>query len=210
MSSLRERLRHDGRTAHDRVDEAFAGFDLTQPEGLQGFLQAHALALLAIAPEENQESGSGAGADPAYLHQLIREDLATLSSALGSRSGDPEMPDLGAAKSTAQRTHPAGYHPVSIDYVLLGSRLGMQVLRRRWQLSEDAAVRQASGYISLPSVSGEWRALCSRLAAQPSEGPEADRIVTDALYIFEVFENAAKSARASFSRDKDFSGDKDP
>ena len=199
MPSLRERLKRDGRRAHDRVDEAFAVFDLARPEGFQGFLQAHAVALQAIVPEGHQDSGSASHADPAYLHRLVCRDLAALSAALGQPAGASPTPKRGLAKTETRCAPRPRCHPVAIDYVLLGSRLGLQVLRRRWQVSRDTAVLQASDYISLPSVSRPWAALCRRLAAQPGAGPEADRIVADALYIFEVFEEAAKSVKTSLS-----------
>ena len=210
--SLRERLRQDGRQAHDRVDAAFADFDLTQPEGLGGFLEAHAIALDAMAlartpRDEDREIDPRrpsydyeAHSNPAELRRLVHSDLAALSDARQRTSAcEPHTAKAGVRPNSLRECH-----PIASDYVLLGSRLGLQVLRRRWQASPYPSVLAAAAYISLPPVSRQWKALCHLLAAKPAEGCEADRVVADAIHIFYLFETAATEVKSSISGERIF------
>lgn len=109
------------------------------------------------------------------LAMRARADLACL----GEVADLSLMPDAGA------------YHPQAVDYVIAGSRLGAQVLQRRWRQSGDADVRAARQFFSAPDHVDVWRAVCARAGARPGAGRESDRIVADAVRLFALFERNA-------------------
>lgn len=82
----------------------------------------------------------------------------------------------------------------SMLYILLGSSLGTQVLRRRWLQATDPAVSAAGQYLSLSVPAGAWRQLCQDLAGQEPDGAEADRIVQDACEIFDLHLDASSNS----------------
>lgn len=177
--TLRRRLREDTSPAHQRVDTVLSQYDLADPMDLATFLQIHFVVF-------DRLSGS-AGRTAAVFGDLLaalRADLIIL---------DMPLADLH---------DPVDLHPIAVDYVVLGSRLGTQVLRKFWQKSENALARRADQYFGLPNDPAAWQQFCKDLDARPDTGPEADRVVADTDVIFDLFlDEALKRSprRAAFA-----------
>ena len=167
MPSLRDRLRADTALSHDCVDRAYSALDLTQPDDLRTFLRTQWLVLSRMSCRPGRHS--------------------SVAAALGSRMADALRADLGVLGATpvgAGSQRPL--HATAVLYMLLGSSLGTQVLRRRWLGTSDPAVAAAGRYLGLAAPQGAWPTLCEELAEHPSQGTEADRIVWDARALFDL------------------------
>lgn len=175
--SLRARLRNDTRGAHDSLDHLVSQFDLATPLGLSCFLQMQSIALRSIAPH-------AAGAVTFGAVQDLLERAAADLSALG-------RPD----QQTRMIAGPL--HPFAIDYVIAGSRLGTQVLRKRWQSASDAHVRQADAYFSAPSYIELWKSFCTSAQETYPSGPVADKVVHDADRLFGLYLECARISKAT-------------
>ena len=102
---------------------------------------------------------------------------------------DADLCRLGHVPPPDAATGGAALHPVAVDYVLLGSRMGTEVLRR--QLPDDA--RDLSYFRRDPEHVARWRALTDMLSGRPASGADADRIVADARRAFALFDDNAVS-----------------
>lgn len=168
--TLRSRLRADTAERHACLDRAISTIDIATRAGFVRFMQTHQGAFRAV--------------DAAAPLPALR-DLADRAGRDLDQLGAPEAPAPDGA---------GPLDPLAVDYVLQGSRLGTKVLKRRWQASDDPEVRAADAYFDAPIDPGGWRATCDALAGQSASGPVADRIVTDALRIFDIFRTALACA----------------
>lgn len=170
--NLRERFRAETRRAHDASDRAFARFDLTDPDGVRGFLAAHRDAVTSLRKAE----GSGP------LAPALDAALAALDADLGALGHDaPAAPPAG----------PAADDPVARRYVWLASRLGTRMLTRHWRDATDPAVRAADAYLGQDPDRGEWRLFSTEAEDMPARGPDPDRILRAAKDWFAIFETTA-------------------
>lgn len=176
MSDLRQRLRTGTRAAHEALDARLSDYDIATPEGLGRFLSLQRLALTALEP-------LSAGAAVAPLLRDMRDHAEADLLRLGWPAHDP-VPE---AFPGDQRPP----HPLALDYVIAGSRLGTMVLRKRWAASRDPAVRDARAYFSAPDHTGYWTAFCKTAGAVDAETPLADRVVTDAARLFHFYQHCA-------------------
>lgn len=174
QTPLRSRLREDLAPRHERLDACFSRFDLTTRPGLSGFLAAHRAAFAAIRPAPGGLTGQA----------LLDRMIAALDTDL-DRLGHESLPTLAPCRLS---------QPMAQDYVLLGSRLGSQLLRRRWEAGRDPELHAAGSYLSLPPMAAEWRAFCLRASAQPGLGTEADRVIAEAGGLFDLFLTAGQDA----------------
>lgn len=173
---LRARLRDALAPDHERVDAAYGALDLARAGDLALFVAAHRLALHGLdARTEDRPGDEPRHMPPGALGDLVRR-LDRDASALGL--------DPLAAVTPSGPPIPA----LAADYVVLGSRLGARVLRRRWEAG--AVARGAGRYLCAPPPTGAWRALCLDLSARPAEGAEAERVVRGARAAFALFEGA--------------------
>ncbi|WP_425073886.1 hypothetical protein [Sagittula sp. S175] len=78
-----------------------------------------------------------------------------------------------------------------VDYIVLGSRLGTEVMRR--MLSERLGRAALPTYFLAPSDGGLWQRHCAALNAVALHSVEAARIRADVLHGFEVFTRAAEA-----------------
>ncbi|MGR3625295.1 MAG: hypothetical protein ACU0A0_03290 [Limimaricola sp.] len=179
QTPLRSRLKRDLVARHERLDACFSRFDLTTRPGLSGFLAAHRTAFAAIRPASGGLTG---GPLLGRMIAAIDADLGVLGHAPGAGPAP-----LRLTRSMAQ------------DYVLLGSRLGSQLLRRRWAAARDPRLRSAGTYLSLPPMARDWRAFCDRAGALPGEGTEADKVVCEAGQLFDLFLAAGQVDAQSFA-----------
>lgn len=181
QDNYRKSLRELTQTDHLMVDEAISGLDISKPSDLAQFLSIHLTCFHAMA-RASQDAATIARLDA--MTSRIERDLETL--------GQPAQPVPAS---------PSGrLDPLALDYVLEGSRLGTQVLKRRWAASTDPTVQRADAYFTLHADKLRWRATCDALAAVDPESPRASRITGDTRALFQLFyrasQDAALSARA--------------
>lgn len=166
--NLRTRLRSDLTEVHATLDSQISAFDLRTRTGFASFLRIQHGGLSAL-----HHAGAG---------DLTRDAIADLQD-----RARLDLLTLGVPPLTRAETLPGDLHPLAVDYVIAGSRLGSQLLHKRWLSSDDTAVRAASAYFSAPGHIDLWKAFCGRAAALPAEGPESDRILRHAAAIFALF-----------------------
>jgi len=174
QTTLRERLRTGTRAAHDDVDHAFAPHDLAKFPGYVAFLRSHAKALKSLTPDP---------ALPTRLRCRISLDIGLIAH---------DLTQLGAALPDGSLCETRHHHPIAVEYVLLGSSMGLRVLSKRWGRSSDPRVLGTSSFLR-SDRSKEWRPFCNRLTAMPATGAIADRVVLDSQRIFSAFARAARS-----------------
>ncbi|WP_460077113.1 biliverdin-producing heme oxygenase [Roseibium sp. ROS1] len=167
------RLRADTRLSHEVLDKEVSRFDLTTSDGFLCFLGMQSHALQALAALEVSAKTKSVLAD---LHERAEQDLRGLGSSI---------------KKTPFEIGPL--HPLAVDYALAGSRLGSQVLKRRWQAAKNPQVRRASAYFSAPSYIELWTSFCGATEAMTSSGPLADRIVKDAERVLQFYRECARA-----------------
>ena len=175
--ALRMMLRTQTRVEHERTEQAFEAFDVATSAGLRKFLLAHRAALATARhqtqddPEANREIG--------FMLDLIEADLAALNG-----QAIPSI-ELGAA---------APLHPLGVRYVLLGSRLGSQILAQRVSRSPEKNLEAAGTYVGDRTLLSAWKRLLQTL-----EGAEAaaqgEDIRMSAAETFKLFRAAAEKVR---------------
>lgn len=144
-SSFHAWLREATREDHDRVDGAFAAFELGSEAGYRDFLAAHARALVPV-----ESWLAEAGFPLAARGAALRSDLAA----------------MGAAPAPAARlgwTHGDAAH-WGAAYVIEGSRLGGKVLARQVPPFFPHA------YLAAPHAPGAWRAFLARMDEAAATG----------------------------------------
>jgi heme oxygenase len=173
QTSLRIRLRTETRVSHEGLDEQVSRFDLTTEVGFASFLSMQTLALRTLAPHAARAECRDA------LHDLLDRAAADLS---GFETADHAGPAISGS-----------LQPLSIDYVIAGSRLGTRVLRERWLAATDERVRRADAYFSAPGYIELWKSFCASAGAMPAAGPLADRVVRDADRILHFYSVCASA-----------------
>lgn len=163
-------LRQATLASHQRVDDLFTSFTLSDARSYASFLKAHARAL---APLE------AAARPDASRMALLTQDLAAMGEAL------PPALDLDEARGEGFRW--------GALYALEGSRLGGAVLARR--VGSDLP----HAYLSAVHEKGGWVAFQERLDAAAEGGGEGwlDEAVRGAEAAFDLFATAARTEMAS-------------
>ncbi|MFQ6551918.1 biliverdin-producing heme oxygenase [Aestuariibius insulae] len=172
--SLRERLRRDLQDEHEALDRKISTLDLTQIHGYRAFLAIHYIALRGLQTDAPQ----------AMLGDMI-DALGTDLDAMGA----PTLPTLA----------PLSVHTVALDYMLIGSRLGTQVLRKRWLAATDPRVTANGCYFALPAQGRAWGALTKALGAMNGSDERAAQIVADARALFLRFSTSYDRVQTSLS-----------
>lgn len=174
-SNLRERLQHDLRDAHSKLDDTISLFDLTVREGFIGFLRTQECALSQIPLQACREATRAAVED---LTARARTDLTAFGT----------MP---LATSDVLSTHPQSE---ALDYVIGGSCLGSQVLKKRWQSASSSHQNVGAAYMNAPNYLSLWRDFCDKAKRSPAHSEHADRVVHDAAELFALFSRSAVRA----------------
>lgn len=174
--TLRDRLRRGSSAAHERLDTEVSRLDLTGREGFAAFLAMQATALDAMIR-------GGASGDLLTVEMLadLRDSALSDLEVLGVQA--PALGDTGPMRREA------------VDYVILGSRLGTAVLRRRWLEADDELVQRASRYFIQPQLSSLWRSHCAAMSARPGADATADLVLADVIALFTLFRAALDAAR---------------
>lgn len=164
MSPLRARLREDTRPEHDRLDALYGQLDLSVRDDYLLFLQAHHAAHSVVEPL----------IQPAPARQ---QALAADIRALGA------VPLAGFAASYTRHAHPLG-----LSYVVAGSFLGGQVLRKAWELSRNDTMRSAGRHFGLSGLREHWQTVLKSLTDVAAE--DQHRVVDGARAGFRCFADA--------------------
>ncbi|MEN9061523.1 hypothetical protein [Ponticoccus litoralis] len=168
-SGFRHHLRRATAPQHEAAEAAFAPLTADLGQGLRGFLcaQRQAFATLAAAPSPAQIS-----------HQITLDLLDRLDRDLGPRTDAPQ--------------DPPPLDPLAVDYLVLGSRLGTEVLRRR--LLDEMPDVTLPMYFRAPPATAEWQRVCAALDGVTLNSAPAARIEIDVRRGFDIFAAAAYAA----------------
>ncbi|WP_146170710.1 biliverdin-producing heme oxygenase [Cereibacter changlensis] len=98
---------------------------------------------------------------------------------------DADLRHLGA--QPADPILPVEADATAVLYVLLGSQMGMRVLRKRWVTATDPAVAGAGRIFNLRLKPVAWQTLCAEMTGQAAGDEIADRVAEDACRVFEVY-----------------------
>jgi heme oxygenase len=176
-ASLRMMLRAGTRIEHELTEQAFEAFDVATSAGLHRFLLAHRMALETARSRTG--SDARAGQEIAFMLDLIRTDLASL--------GDSAVLPIDISDSTP-------LHPMGVRYVLLGSRLGSQILAERVSTSPEKNLQSAGTYVSDRTLLPAWKSLLQTLEGADAAAQEGD-IRMSAAETFKLFRDAAEKVR---------------
>ncbi|HEX4506770.1 MAG TPA: biliverdin-producing heme oxygenase [Alphaproteobacteria bacterium] len=169
MNQIRQILRTATARHHERVDAAFAGFDLRDAGSYRCFLSAHARVLPGAENAIHLPWDGWTRRAP-----LLLRDLSDLGAA-----PEPSPANLSMTEPAAQW---------GCLYVLEGSRLGGSVLAQR------VVAGLPTRYLSAGHTGGSWRIFQTALeaAAGPAETAWIEAAVAAARSVFELFEEAAR------------------
>lgn len=168
--TLRSRLRDSLRAEHEALDERVSGQDLQSLAGFTAFLRMNEAGYGDLSNYAARPEVTAALRD---LCQRARDDLAALGAA-----PLPRRVWSGPAPAA-----------LAIEYVVAGSRLGGEVLRRQWENGPLAA--RGSSYMSAPNYLELWRAFIAATADLPGDDASADAVVADARRVFQMFNDLA-------------------
>jgi heme oxygenase len=170
--SARHALRIATAADHDRVDAAFAGFDLADRQGYRDFLSAQAAALIPVEVAIDAAGGAALVADwPSRKRsQTLKADLEDLGV---------DAPDGGPVPKFVTQAETLG-----AIYVLEGSRLGGGVLAR------SVPAHFPSRFLSTPDAT-RWRTLIEILDDRLTTPQARDEAINSARRTFALFEVGA-------------------
>lgn len=167
-------LRESTRPEHDRVDAAFAHFDLRDPADYGAFLMAQAAALLPI-----EAALTAAGAEDIVADWPDRQRAHLVLADLADLGLSPPQP------SPAPRFVSAA-DILGALYVVEGSRLGGAMLVRR--VPSHLPRRFLSD-----ADSSRWRALIALIDVELDTPPSQAAALASARATFALFEAAARA-----------------
>lgn len=179
MNATHQALRAATAAAHDRVDSAFAAFDLSDRDGYAAFLRAHAEVLLPLEESLPGERITADWEDRKRGH-LLREDLALLRDAgPPTARAHPACADLGPGGEWSDASL------AGMLYVIEGSRLGGRFLARKLPAGFPRA------YLDSDQPAEKWRNLLDRLETILYEPAQLQSALAAAEQTFAAFERAA-------------------
>jgi len=188
-------LREATAKAHDRVDAAFADFDLTDRDSYARFLAAHAD---VVWPLEAALPGERVVADWESRKRgaLLREDLAFLRHPRESGGPSPALSSSPHGEEMGPRfRRDDGWNfdsPAAIAgtlYVLEGSRLGGKFLSRRLPAGFPRA------YLDADQRAEKWQQLLTVIDSLLRDPAALETGLAAALATFAAFERSAADWR---------------
>jgi heme oxygenase len=178
LNPTHKALRAGTAEAHDRVDSAFAAFDLTDRDSYAAFLRAHADVVLPF--EAALDAAGAQHVTPDWAERkrgdLLTEDLAFLRDAGEHRLEAPVAPGLEATDQAAL---------AGALYVLEGSRLGGRFLVRQVPRGFPRA------YLDADQAPEKWRNLLDRLDTILYQPEALQSALAAAHNVFAAFERSA-------------------
>lgn len=175
-AGLRMELRRATRGEHDAAEAAFAPFHAAPAQHLSWFLGCQ---LVALRPLYALAGRSGAQAEA-----LIGDLLKALEQDCADRGWHP-APVAGHGAQTGR-----ALDGLAIDYLVLGSRLGTEVLRRRLMEEADDPL---PAYFAPRPHKDMWQQSCRELDAIPADSLRAKRLIDDTRTGFSFFYAAARA-----------------
>ena len=188
---VHQALRDGTAAAHDRVDAAFADFDLTDRYSYARFLAAHAdvvWPLEAALPGERVVDDWEAR----KRGHLLKEDLAFLPHTQNRHPGESRGPE---SQATSSATLGPGFRRDDDNwiagtlYVLEGSRLGGKFLARSLPLGFPRA------YLDADQRAGNWQQLLTVIDRLLRDPAALETALAAALATFAAFERSAAKWR---------------
>ncbi|ATY32351.1 biliverdin-producing heme oxygenase [Sphingomonas psychrotolerans] len=185
MNPVHKTLRAGTAEAHERVDAAFAAFDLTDRDSYAAFLRAHAEVLLPL-----EEALPGERIVPDWEGRkrgaLLREDLAFLRHPGESRDLLPQSTQPVARDPGLRRDDEWDEAAIAGTlYVLEGSRLGGRFLARQLPPGFPRA------YLDADQPPENWRNLLARLGTILYQPAQLQSALVAARNVFSAFEQSA-------------------
>lgn len=172
---LRQRLIVDLAASHQRLDDRVSQFDLGKKSGVTAFLLMHEAGLSVLSRTQLCPDTSTMVTD---LHARLKSDLAA-----------HQIASLSTNQSLAPDTH-----PMAAKYVLAGSRLGAEVLKRRWLDGAVSKTGFGEAYMRAPRHIEVWKQFLAEASLMPAQTKVADKIVDGASAIFDLYFNLAEEA----------------
>ncbi|NSX55393.1 hypothetical protein [Parasulfitobacter algicola] len=166
---FRHVIREQTRTDHDLLDRMITTLDIAQLDDFRVFLQIHHCCFVVMRSRS---------LDQGLSTSVLSDMIDGLTADLEIVSGNRHAVDLPA---------PSALDPLSIDYMVAGSRLGSKILRKRWGASTDPCVQRANTYFSQAIDPKLWPETCRALSAMPPGSARADGIVEDTRIQFQLF-----------------------
>ncbi|MDC0737838.1 hypothetical protein N6L24_06085 [Cognatishimia sp. SS12] len=115
------------------------------------------------------------------LSQVSGAKTQPVSMELAARA----LADLRVMKINAdERPLPFAPHPLAVDYLVAGSRLGNQILRRMWRDAGVTSQSTADAYLSAPDYLEHWRGFLAAAETMPPEPEVVLNIVENAIQLF--------------------------
>jgi len=188
---VHQALRDGTAEAHDRVDAAFADFDLTDRDSYARFLAAHAD---VVWPLEAALPGERVVADWESRKRgaLLREDLAFLGRPNlrhPREGGDPEPEATSPVTLDPRLRGDDDAEVAGALYVLEGSRLGGKFLSRRLPAGFPRA------YLDTDQRAEKWQQLLTVIGRLLRDPIALDKALAAALATFAAFERSADNWR---------------
>jgi|GEM_PF-4666627 len=193
--TARARIKTKTLYAGDRMDSALSAFDITRPDGLAGFLRAHALGLDTCARALRNFG------PPAWMRTTRRQrdaarfDLSAITHL--DKDAATALPSiLLEPRSTRHRSLAA----LGIAYVVATILHGTSALNTHWQRHAD---RDAfpDGFTPLAFAGTEWKASWNNIMSLLHETLMSDAdllvVIEAANRTFNVFETCAIRSRDS-------------
>ncbi|MCR5870107.1 MULTISPECIES: biliverdin-producing heme oxygenase [unclassified Sphingomonas] len=172
-NTTRSLLRSATASAHERVDHAFGGFDLSNRDGYRAFLIAQAQPLVTV--EAAVDAFDPRAILPDWPERrrapLIAADLADLDAPIPAPAA-LDLPNNAAA--------------LGAIYVLEGSRLGGALLAR------NVPMDLPGRFIRCQPAPKRWRSLIEVLDGTLTSGDQRDAAVGAARAVFDLFWRSAR------------------
>ena len=143
--------------------------DIARLDDFTSFLQIHLSCFVAMQSRTTDQSIS---------MSTLSDMIAGLATDLNIVSGKP---------ATLHMPLPRVLDPLSIDYMVAGSRLGSKILCKRWGASTDPRVQRANNYFGQTGDPKLWPETCRALTAISADSPRAAAIVKDTKSQFQLF-----------------------
>jgi Heme oxygenase len=178
LSDLLADLRRSTSAAHERLDRSFGSLDLSRRDDLELFLRAHAYGMRPLHPVVSSFFETRLGHACPNLLGMAEEDVRRLGSSLEALPAaiDPPGHVLG------------GNGSIGAAYVVCGSRLGLEVIRRDGYWSGEQGFR--SRYIEDDTGRSCWKILISWMRSAEFSPAESEAAVTAAVASFDTFAQA--------------------
>ena len=154
------------------MEEAFERFDLESAVGSQLAVDAHVSVMTRALPVLEDY--------PLYASEIRR---------LLNLAGPKCHPAQSIDNRRADRAD-SDLHPLSLAYVILGSRLGSRVITRRIEKAKEPIGPHIYAFLSDTQSGESWRQLCRELDSI-TYPDEQRRILADAHRVFAIYHETA-------------------